>query len=107
MHMELFHEWVRQIYTTRDEELDCDGCLESVPQFVDMEIARKNGNPRFSQVEHHLSQCPHCRDFYLTLRDAALLESRLVVSMSVALHSEGSTQVADGTLSIGGVPLVL
>ena len=66
MRIESFHEWVRQIYTTQDEELDCDGCLESVPQFVDMEIARENINPRFSEIEHHLSQCPQCYDFYLT-----------------------------------------
>lgn len=107
MHIESFHEWVRQIYTTQDEELDCDGCLEAVPQFVDMEIARENINPRFSEIEHHLSQCPRCYDFYLTLRDAALLESRLVGLESMAFHSDGSAQVPDDTLSIGGVPLVL
>jgi predicted anti-sigma-YlaC factor YlaD len=106
MRIESFHEWVHQIYTTQDEELDCDGCLESIPQLVDMEIARENVNPRFSRVEHHLSQCPHCYDFYLTLCDAALLESRLVHLESMALHPDGSTQVADSSLSIGGVPLV-
>ena len=107
MHIELFYEWVHQIYATQDDELDCDGCLESVPQFVDMEIARKDGNPHFSEIEHHLSQCPQCHDFYLTLRDAALLESQLVSLESMALHPDGTAQVPDGTLSIGGVPLVL
>ncbi|MCP4605284.1 MAG: hypothetical protein GY847_32995 [Proteobacteria bacterium] len=107
MHMELFHEWVRQIYTTRDNELDCDGFFESVPQFVDMEITKENTNPRFSEIEHHLNQCPHCHDLYLTLRDAALLESQLVIFEPMVPHSDDLIQGIDNAPSIGGVPLVL
>ena len=107
MRIESFHEWVHQIYTTQDKELDCDGFLELVSQFVDTEITRENINPRFTQVEHHVNQCPHCRDLYLTLRDTAFLESQLDTLESTALYSDSSTQVADNSPSIGGVPLVL
>lgn len=107
MHIESFHEWVRQIYTTQDKELDCDEFLESVSQFVDTEITRENINPHFTQVEHHLNQCPHCRDLYLTLRDAAMLENQLTALESKAFYSDSPTQVADNSPSIGGVPLVL
>ena len=107
MHLESFYEWVHQVYITQDEELDCDKLFETIPEYVDVEVARDRTNPRFSEVEHHLSQCPQCYDFYLTLRDAALLESRLVISESAALPPGGSAHVADDALSIGGVPLVL
>ena len=76
MRLETFRKWIRQIYATRDEELGCDELFEAIPRYVDMELAGEKTNPHFSEVEHHLSQCPHCYDLYLTLRDAALLESQ-------------------------------
>jgi hypothetical protein len=76
MGLETFRQWIRQIYATRDEELDCDELFELVSKYVDMEIAGERTKPHFSEVEHHLSQCPRCYDLYLALRDAALLESQ-------------------------------
>jgi predicted anti-sigma-YlaC factor YlaD len=111
VHFEWFRKWVRQIYTTQDEELDCDGCFEAIPEYVDMEVAGEKTNPRFPEVELHLRQCPQCYDLYLTLRDVALLESRQVAQQiapqSVALQPDSSANVAGRTPSIGGVPLVL
>jgi hypothetical protein len=89
MRLEMFRKWIRHIYATRDEELGCDELFEIVPRYVDMEIAGERTKPHFSEVEHHLSQCPHCYDLYLTLRDAALLESR--VEMLESQHPEPST----------------
>jgi predicted anti-sigma-YlaC factor YlaD len=77
MYLEAFRKWIRQIYATRDEELDCEACFDAIPKYVDMEIAGEKTNPHFSEVEQHLNQCPHCHDLYLTLRDAALLERRV------------------------------
>lgn len=78
MHFNLFQGWVRQVYATQDEELDCDGFFEVISEYVDMEVAGEKTNPHVPQVEHHLGQCPHCQDLYLTLRDAALLEDQQI-----------------------------
>lgn len=75
MQLASFQKWIQTIYATQDDELDCSGFFEAVSQYVDLEVAGKKTNPRFPQVEHHLIQCPHCYDFYLTLRDAALSEN--------------------------------
>jgi hypothetical protein len=77
MGLETFRKWIRQIYATRDEELDCNELFELVPKYVDMEIAGERTKPHFSEVEHHLSHCPRCYDLYLTLRDAARLETQV------------------------------
>ena len=75
-HLESFQQWVRHIYATQDIELDCDEFFEAIPKYVDTEVAGEKTNPRFQKIEHHLRQCPHCYDLYLTLRDAALLENQ-------------------------------
>jgi predicted anti-sigma-YlaC factor YlaD len=87
MYLEAFRKWIRQIYATRDEELDCEGCFDAIPKYVDVEIAGERTNPHFSEVEQHLNQCPHCHDLYLTLRDAALLERRVEMSEGQQVES--------------------
>jgi predicted anti-sigma-YlaC factor YlaD len=80
MYLKSFRKWIRQIYVTRDEELDCDGFLEAVPRYVDMEVAGEEASQRLPDVKHHLGQCEECYDLYLTLRDIALLESQQIAS---------------------------
>ena len=80
MHLKSFRKWVRQIYSTRDEELDCDEFFEMIPQFVEVELAGEEANLRFPGVYHHLKQCAECYDLYLTLRDVAVLESKQISS---------------------------
>ncbi|MDY7077817.1 MAG: hypothetical protein SXV54_12925 [Chloroflexota bacterium] len=77
MHLKTFRKWIRQIYATRDEELDCNEFFEAIPKYVDVEVTGEKANLRFPEIEHHLNQCPQCYDLYLTLRQAALLESRV------------------------------
>jgi predicted anti-sigma-YlaC factor YlaD len=86
MHLKTFRKWIRRIYATRDEELDCDGLATVIPQYVDLEVTGKEADLRFPDVKHHLSQCPECYDIYLTLHDAALMESREVASEPVAFE---------------------
>jgi predicted anti-sigma-YlaC factor YlaD len=86
MHLKTFSKWIRRIYTTRDEELDCDGVARLIPQYVDLEVAGKGADVRFPEVKHHLSQCPECYDVYLTLHDIALMESREASSEPMALE---------------------
>ena len=80
MHLKSFRNWVRQVYVTQDEELDCDGCLEKIPQYVDIKVAGEKEGQHFPDVKHHLRQCAECYDLYLTLRHVAQLEIQQVTS---------------------------
>ncbi len=105
MEFELFHQWIRQIYTTQDEELDCNEFLDAIPHYVDVEIAGGASNPHFPEVEIHLGHCPECQDLYLSLRDVALLEDQQPIQqLSPGLASEGVPQ-PDGPVSITDSPL--
>ena len=99
MQFESFHQWVRQIYATRDEELDCDEFLDAIPQYVDIEIAGDAANPHLPGVEIHLGHCHQCKDLYLTLRDVAMLEDR-----QTALADQQVAQRLSPGLATGGIP---
>lgn len=77
--LDSFHKFIRRIYSTQDEEINCDTLLERLPQYVDLQIAGEDVDQSFSQVKQHLAQCDACQDLYLTLRDAVSLESEQAV----------------------------
>ncbi len=74
MHLKAFRKWIRRVYATREEELDCEGLFNAIPAYVDWEIAGQDAEVHFPGVKHHLNQCAECYDLYLTLRDVAQLE---------------------------------
>jgi predicted anti-sigma-YlaC factor YlaD len=74
--LESFREWIRQIYATRDDELDCDAVFELIPKYVDREVAGEDPTIDLPQVEHHLKQCSRCRDIYVGVLEAAKLEEK-------------------------------
>lgn len=76
MHLLSFHDWIRRIYATREDEIDCNQLFEVLPQYVDREVAAETKPPNAPQIEQHLMQCPHCQELYLALREAALLEGQ-------------------------------
>jgi predicted anti-sigma-YlaC factor YlaD len=76
MHLKSFRSWLKRIYLTRDEELDCEQLLEILPQYVDLEVAGEPADQSLPDVEDHLTQCAECYDLYLTLRDVAALEKK-------------------------------
>jgi hypothetical protein len=105
MEFELFHQWIHQIYTTQDEELDCNELLDTIPRYVDVEIAGGATDPQFPGVETHLGHCPQCQDLYLTLREVALLENQQVVQpFSLGSVDDGVPQ-PDAPASITTDPL--
>ncbi len=87
MHLLSFHDWIRRIYATRDDELDCNQVFKVLDQYVDTVVAEKEIPPNFSPVEHHLRQCPYCYDLYLAMRDAALLESEQNAQKEIVLET--------------------
>jgi predicted anti-sigma-YlaC factor YlaD len=81
-----FHDWIRKIYATRDDELDCEQVFELLPKYVDMVTSGQAFPPGLARVEHHLKQCPYCHDLYLGLRDAVKLENQRTASEMVILE---------------------
>jgi predicted anti-sigma-YlaC factor YlaD len=74
--LESFREWIRQIYATRDDELDCDAVFELIPKYVDKEVAGEDPTIDFPQVEQHFKHCSRCRDIYIGVLEAAKLEEQ-------------------------------
>jgi predicted anti-sigma-YlaC factor YlaD len=82
-----FRKWIRQIYATREQEMDCEGSFEAIPQYVDAELAGEDPALRFPELQRHLAQCPRCKDLYEAVRDAARLESQEREAETVPLYS--------------------
>jgi hypothetical protein len=76
MTIKSFRKWVRRIYSTQEEEFDCEAFARVIPQYVDMEVSGGQAEIHFPMAKHHMLQCSECCDLYHTLYDIALLESR-------------------------------
>jgi predicted anti-sigma-YlaC factor YlaD len=81
-----FHDWIRKIYATRHEEMDCEQVAELMPAYVDGLVARQESDGGFTAVEQHLAQCAHCLEVAAALREVAEQESEQV--LPVAAHLE-------------------
>jgi hypothetical protein len=57
------------IATTVPDELDCDGCLELLPIFVEVVLADEPVPQELQCVEIHLSQCKCCHEEYVIILD--------------------------------------
>ena len=76
MNREDFVRWIKEIYQTRDAEIDCVQLQELLPAFVDAEVSGMIMNGEGRSVRLHLSHCPDCTDVYESLRSiVALTES--------------------------------
>jgi len=69
-----FERWLQNIHHTRDEEISCSECFDSVSHFVEVEVSGEDPAIKLPQVRQHLDQCPACREEYETLRDLRRLE---------------------------------
>jgi predicted anti-sigma-YlaC factor YlaD len=81
--LQTFRKWIRQIYATRDQEMDCEGFFQAIPQYIDSEIAGEDAALKFPEIQRHLDQCPRCKDLYIAVRDAARLEEETAETVPV------------------------
>ena len=79
MHIQSFRKWIKRVYHTEEDEMDCGAFLKWVPQYVDLEVAGENPDLIFPDAKQHLLQCDECYDLYLTLRDVAEMEEKQAV----------------------------
>jgi hypothetical protein len=108
LNREDFVRWVKQIYQTRDAEVDCVQLQELLPAFVDAEVSGLIMNGEGQGVRLHLSHCPDCTDVYETLRSlVALTESGRLPSadeLFASLNIEPT--FAETPVKTGAEPLV-
>ena len=58
---------VREIITTRPDEIGCDECFEQLDRFVEMTLAGKNAAEALPLVQDHLGRCDDCREEFEAL----------------------------------------
>lgn len=58
---------VRDVLSTRPDEITCDECLEQLDRFVEMTLAGQNAAQAMPLVQHHLEQCGNCREEFEAL----------------------------------------
>lgn len=61
---------VRNIASTRAEELDCGGCFDQLETFVEKELAGVDVAQAMPKVRQHLDQCNGCCEQYEALLEA-------------------------------------
>jgi deoxycytidylate deaminase len=63
-------QMVRNILTTRPDEIGCDECLEQLDRFVEMELVGKNAAQALPLVQDHLERCRDCHEEFEALLTA-------------------------------------
>ena len=61
---------VRNILTTRPDEIGCDECLAQMDRFVEMELAGKHPAEAMPLVQDHLERCHDCHEEFEALLTA-------------------------------------
>jgi hypothetical protein len=61
---------LRLVDLTRDEEIDCERCLELVAEFAERELAGRSVPAAQEAVAHHLLICTECCEEYQALLQA-------------------------------------
>lgn len=61
---------VRNVLTTRPDEIGCAECLERMDRFVEIELEGKSAAEAMPLVQDHLTRCRDCREEFEALLDA-------------------------------------
>lgn len=69
---------VRDVVTTRPDEIGCDECFEQLDRFVELELAVKKAAEALPLVHDHLDRCGDCREEF----EALLVALRGIASSS-------------------------
>jgi hypothetical protein len=63
-------QMVRNILTTRSDEIGCDECLERLDRFVEMKLVGQNAARAMPLVQDHLHRCRDCHEEFEALLTA-------------------------------------
>ena len=58
---------VRNVLTTREDEIGCEECFEEIDRFVDIVLAGRDAAEAMPLVQDHLIRCRDCREEFEAL----------------------------------------
>lgn len=61
---------VRNVLTTREDEIGCEECFEEIDRFVEIALAGKDAAEAMPLVQDHLTRCRDCREEFEALLHA-------------------------------------
>ena len=68
--LDTLKKMVRDIISTRPDEIGCDECFEELDRFVELVLAGKNAAQALPLVQDHLERCSDCREEFEALLTA-------------------------------------
>lgn len=67
LNLEKVKKLVRDILTTRDDEIGCEECFEQLNRFVELVLAGRDAAQAMPLVEDHLRRCADCHEEFEAL----------------------------------------
>ncbi len=92
---------IEQIYTTKENELDCDRFQAMLPQQVEAEI--HHGILLDSAFNAHRRHCSDCNDLYKTMVEVVYLETHGEVPLVEELVEDTVSDNVEQPLPVGEV----
>ena len=65
--LDTLKKMVRDIFSTRPDEIGCDECFEELDRFVELVLAGKNAAQALPLVQDHLERCSDCHEEFEAL----------------------------------------
>ena len=75
MNQENFTNWIENIYTTEENELDCNQTQAYLPAYVEAQVSNHPRPSHASMLQAHLAQCPDCTEIYVGLQHVLMAEA--------------------------------
>jgi len=66
----MIKDMVREIVTTREDEMDCPECFEHMDHFADLLVSGADLDNTMLRLRDHLEHCPHCKEEFDALLGA-------------------------------------
>ena len=68
--IEKIKEMVREIVTTRSDEMDCPECFQHMDHFADLILNGTDAAAAMPRLQDHLKHCAHCSEEFDALLNA-------------------------------------
>jgi hypothetical protein len=68
--IQLIKDMVRELVTTRPDEMDCPECFEHMDHFADLLVSGEDAVLIMPKLQEHLERCVFCREEFEALLNA-------------------------------------
>ena len=73
VNVQLIKDMVRELVTTRPDEMDCPECFEHMDHFADLLLSGEDAATVMPKLQEHLERCAPCREEFEALLNAMRL----------------------------------